>query len=531
MAKSIFSRLMGGFRDIFGKKGKKQGLQQQQKPQPKSELQKQPLQSKPLSKPQIKKSSLDLLLDEIKTSQKQKIQQKEKPESVISKPVERKTTAAKISKRKRAISKTISKKAGKWKKARKAMRKQKGGLKPKKTKAEIATPEPAKPKKSMPVKEAVRKPEFPAAKNQVTVIGPTTKVELPKNVQESVKQFKKPSMESAQPQITSAQDQNLQQLYPQPLQQQPAQQDIDSEIETTRELMKRLETYYLKRKITDSEFRVKMLEYKEKLFLLNMKKNEIEKKGPQTQKEQPQSIIEHPHASASQSVSTILREKAKGNIDEGKLKSIEEKLELLMRKYNIPSEEIESKVEGMETAKLIDSFNKLISLLELEKKAEQELNKVYRIQTVTGFKESAKKVEEIKGIATELKKHRIITDFDRVLTLVDDEGRINTGNAAEQLAVPKKRIEECAEILEKDKLIELSYPPIGDAFMQIIDYKDRKKFFEKKKKEISDAKKKLGLIANAEKKSAEAGSPDAAGKPSPITKKKEESKEKGAENA
>ena len=170
-----------------------------------------------------------------------------------------------------------------------------------------------------------------------------------------------------------------------------------------------------------------------------------------------------------------------------------------MKKYNIPSEEIESKVEGMETAKLIDSFNKLISLLELEKKAEQELNRVYRIPTVTGFKESAKKVEEIKGIATELKKHRIITDFDRVLTLVDDEGRISIGEAAKRLEISKKRVEECAEILEKDKLIEISYPPIGDAFVQVIDYKNRKKSIDKGKKDVAAAKAKLGAVPQPQK--------------------------------
>ena len=535
LSEGLFARIMNDLRGIFRKKGKKDAVQQKP-PQVKTSPPKPPKameiaqSAKPSQRPVseakeipnktfnqpgnkiTEKSSLELLLGEMKGTG-------EKGSGL-------KNSAGKA--KKVAVNPRIKKKIYPAKKIRKKFSQKK-----------------IKPKRTKKIKSVGEKKSSAVAVGATTKTGPKKTAKETKPEKES-KPGMRPinnagQMEGGETKPTAGTGQSqgdvMKEFYSQPNQTGSSPPDIEMEIATTRELMKRLETYYLKRKITDSEFRTKMLEYKEKLFLLNMKKNDLEKKGiskPAGQ-QPPPNIIEHPNASSSISVSTILREKAKGNIDEGKLKGIEEKLETLMKRYNIPKEEIESKVEGLETAKIIDSFNKLISLLELEKKAEQELNKVYRIQTVTGFKESAKKVDEIKGIATELKKHRIVTDFDRVLNLVDEESRISVGSAAELLEIPKKRVEECAEILEKDKLVELSYPPIGDAFIQVIDYKGRKKLLDKKKKEKTSAAAKLKSIADAGEKNEiraessknEGSNTDALSKLNAIAKEKMGEKQKG----
>lgn len=319
-------------------------------------------------------------------------------------------------------------------------------------------------------------------------------------------------------------------------------EDINEKIRDVNHLMKTLETEYLKRRITDQEFRMRMLDHREKLKLLKLKKRDIAKQKKElketTEKirgvpgyeiipadldsiakfEVPEDVIikkekvgarlgkvvekveaagaKPARALAPTRVRRILEEKARGKINESRLLEIEEKIDRLMKTYNVPQTEIERRIEDIDTTKVIDSFNKLINLIELEHKA-KEIEASKPVGMPKAFTETAKEVEKIKGMAIELKKHRIVTDFDRIISLVNKRGKIKLGEIAKNLNISKKRAEECCNLLEEEGLVEIEYPAIGDVWVEVKDYKDMKKLFEKKK--IKKEKKGLFFIRKKKK--------------------------------
>ncbi|MFH1225255.1 MAG: hypothetical protein V1676_05625 [Candidatus Diapherotrites archaeon] len=177
-------------------------------------------------------------------------------------------------------------------------------------------------------------------------------------------------------------------------------------------------------------------------------------------------------------VKEILEAKAGGKIDSERLAELEKKINALLKAHKISESDLGEKAGEMDTSKVIESFNKLIDLVELEKRAKragvlQEPTNTLEVSAV-GLG-SPKKVEALKGIAIDLKKHRIVTDFDRVLSLIKEKKKMGLIEVAATLGIDKKWAEECCEILEQSGLVEIVYPPFGKAGVRLSGYVEEKK--------------------------------------------------------
>jgi hypothetical protein len=385
--------------------------------------------------------------------------------------------------------------------------------------------------------------------------------------------------------------------------------NIDTDLKYTKALMKRLEGEYFKRRMTAPEFRQKMLEYREKSYLLKLKKGEIKKQkkdtdqigqriqeailvspqaaypaqavrlvkgavpaGPAPAKrlfaglfagkakkkgrekellaaakkaekegfvavpsaakeaaagkrpeekpeaepeekpeaeeereekpeaaaeagvreepkpaEKPEAVREErpkskPPAEAGNAEAALIRQviehKAKGKIDEKKLGKLETKIEGLASKHKISASEIEKGLKGENTRTILASLNRLISLMELEHKADVAAAGRPAAPEVAGYRKKMPVEREIRGVAIEVGKHRIVTDFDKVFSLIKSQGRERLGTISKKLSIGRKRVLECAEILEGGGLVTITYPTIGDPYIQLKDYlppKNKKK--------------------------------------------------------
>ena len=176
-----------------------------------------------------------------------------------------------------------------------------------------------------------------------------------------------------------------------------------------------------------------------------------------------------------------LKIKKKGGIDEKKLKRLEKKIGEVAKKHNVAQKEIEEHVKKIETRKVISKAHELPKLEEIEKKVLKAAE-----PPAEEAKPEAKK-EEVKAIALEIKKHRIVTDFDKILSTVQQKGKITMNELNKSLGIEKKRLEECCGILEESGLIELDYPALGSPKIESRDFGE--KLAEEKKRRKEEKKK------------------------------------------
>ncbi|HLC79451.1 MAG TPA: hypothetical protein VJG83_03390 [archaeon] len=213
-----------------------------------------------------------------------------------------------------------------------------------------------------------------------------------------------------------------------------------------------------------------------------MPQKKVEQQRVEEHKEEAEKIEKSfPQISDSKKINAFLEQKAAGKINEGKLVELEAKVDLLMEKYKIPEKELEEKFGKVNTSNVLESIGRLINLIELERDANAKI-KPEKIQTALPVTENAKQVEEVVGIATEIKKHRIVTDFDKLITLLVQKGRMKFTDIAKELSISMDKVEECCRILQQEKLIEVVYPPFGDALAQTLEYRQKMELEKIKKK-------------------------------------------------
>jgi hypothetical protein len=243
---------------------------------------------------------------------------------------------------------------------------------------------------------------------------------------------------------------------------------IDGQIEATEELLKRLETDFLKRRISEQEYRQKTFELKQKLNELHIKKKlNAEKQGTALQK---------PFAKTG--VAKAFLGQASGKRNEGKIEELHGLVRELVKRAKIPESVVQAEVSKIDKAKLFGNAEKVVDLIELEQKTQklmqehlglekQERQAVEKTEFGTGFESGmpARKKEEIKEIVAELEKHKIITDFDKILELIQSKGKISSSDAVKELNISKQRLNECLEVLEESKLVKVEFPPIGSAMI------------------------------------------------------------------
>ena len=79
------------------------------------------------------------------------------------------------------------------------------------------------------------------------------------------------------------------------------------------------------------------------------------------------------------------------------------------------------------------------------------------------FRELAnlKKKEEIKSVMKDIERHRIVTDYDKILNYLRAHNKAKILEMANALHVERTQIMEHVKTLEDSGLIEIVYPPIG----------------------------------------------------------------------
>jgi hypothetical protein len=91
--------------------------------------------------------------------------------------------------------------------------------------------------------------------------------------------------------------------------------------------------------------------------------------------------------------------------------------------------------------------------------------KLIRIKKIRFQQQQAKHVQAIKE---ELQHHQkgFETDFDRLYQLLQEKKKLTVGEVAAGFGVSKTKAEEWGKILKEQGIIDLHYPPVGEAELQ-----------------------------------------------------------------
>lgn len=228
---------------------------------------------------------------------------------------------------------------------------------------------------------------------------------------------------------------------------------------TAKKLIKKLE-----KTIDDLKKKMNLLE----LDLANKRIGEEEylRKKAETQlmltQAEQNSIVEKKQQPMLHPLHAKLKEKA----DAPRLERIEEKLDNLMDKHNVDKDMIAEHTETVDVNKVLKSIDNLASMVELEKKSKQ-IEKLPVVVEPEHFGHKKNK-EQIKTIAIEIKEHRIITDLDTILSLVQERKKLSYGDIKE-LGISEKDFKEYANILKQEGLVELGYSPLGSLYLKYIE--------------------------------------------------------------
>ncbi len=229
---------------------------------------------------------------------------------------------------------------------------------------------------------------------------------------------------------------------------------LEGEIGVVRRLMKSLEVEFLKRRVDRDKFQAKMLEYQQKLRELSERKK-LASSGKATLEplpDAPETTIER-----------ILGSDKLEGIEQDRIDRIDSKLNTIMNKYHVPESEVAERARGVNQGTVIESFSKLIGMIEREEKKKMGPEiKAAPIETVAP-KEVIREMARVNPVMKDVGSHRIVTDFDRVLEAVNNKGKASTGELAKAVKADKKRIEEVVKILEENGLVEVKYSAIGGA--------------------------------------------------------------------
>jgi hypothetical protein len=124
-----------------------------------------------------------------------------------------------------------------------------------------------------------------------------------------------------------------------------------------------------------------------------------------------------------------------------------------------------------------------------ESKKFNELHKMNLLETEKKLLMLSSNSKELKSVAVELKKHVIVTDFDRINSLVKEKQKISLNEVAKKLKLIPIRVAECANVLEKAGLIEIEYPALGAPKLIIKGFKEKEQELKKQLKENKNKKK------------------------------------------
>ncbi|MFH1895085.1 MAG: hypothetical protein ABIJ74_00680 [archaeon] len=311
--------------------------------------------------------------------------------------------------------------------------------------------------------------------------------------------------------------------------QQKREEEINFEIEKTKEKIKNLKKAFFHRQINEEDYRKKLFEYDEELKTIEIEKRrpkpmkesavkEIEGKPElkTVQEEQIEEAVKHTPSSKQkleQAMKTFHKEFTSNSYFGGggpsgvyKIESpekleasikptgivkriaptikdktamqMEEKIVKTMKKNNISEGDIRKEFEFISPQDLMKRFDRILDAIERKyaKKTEIIRDKTFAETTVGEMK----KEEEKTGKMKEIQEKKIVTDFDRLLELVKKKGIVNEKEAGKLLGLSSERVKQCYAVLEKNDLVKLEFPVFGGAKLIAKNYVVPKK--EKKKK-------------------------------------------------
>jgi unconventional prefoldin RPB5 interactor 1 len=316
-------------------------------------------------------------------------------------------------------------------------------------------------------------------------------------------------------------------------------EELEFDIKKTKEKIKNLKAAFFHRQINEEDYKKKLFEYQEELQSLEMEKKrptaksyssynapkkavpietglktvqeesiefatkhtpQSRQKVQQALKQFKQEFTTEPQINKMtrtpgvQEAAHVRPEKPTGIIkriapktSEQKVMEMEEKLQQVIRKNRLSESQIRREFEFVSSKDLMKKFDKILS--GIEKKYAQEETKTIED---SALKEAAhvttfvKKKKKMEGKVKEIHEKKIITDFDKLLQLVKQKGKVKEKDAAKTLGLTPERIKECYTVLEKNELIRIEYPLIGGVRIVSKDYVEPKKEKNNKKKKKSD---------------------------------------------
>ncbi len=184
--------------------------------------------------------------------------------------------------------------------------------------------------------------------------------------------------------------------------------------------------------------------------------------APQTRQEVPagrskleRMLAEHPKLAEEelQEAERKVRGLAEAHGVEAEPLSHEEKKQIIHEIHTLPGgEELAEKAESLARE---SGIPKTVSYIPRQEKSAGDEG--------IDFRELAdlKKKTEIKAVIKDIEKHRIITDFDKILNYLRAHKKAKIAEMAQALGIDRNRIMENLKTLEDSQLVEIMYPPIG----------------------------------------------------------------------
>ena len=173
-------------------------------------------------------------------------------------------------------------------------------------------------------------------------------------------------------------------------------------------------------------------------------------------------------------IASALEEKLGGRISDAKLAALEEKISQLLKQKVISPDKVLSDIQQIDSNRIVESFNKLISLIEMEHAAKQDLQDK-RIKSSTPIEPVRLKKTDFKVESKdkELEKTEINTNFDKLLSIVREQGKISSKELSKLLGLKENQITDLCKILEDENLVTLNYQPVGGVIIQDIHYRPK----------------------------------------------------------
>ncbi|MFH1234159.1 MAG: hypothetical protein V1493_00935 [Candidatus Diapherotrites archaeon] len=169
----------------------------------------------------------------------------------------------------------------------------------------------------------------------------------------------------------------------------------------------------------------------------------------------------------SERLREIIKAKSGEGTSPGKIDIAERRVQELMRKYNLNEREIESEIQKMDSNRLLQDFDRLINMIEMDRKERRVTIEDSPEMTETEMSYIDHKKEKTKTVSRDIKKLSIVTDADRIYAYVKSKGKAKTKQIAKDLEIPRKKVDEYAEILAENRLVELKYLPFGGIMLNL----------------------------------------------------------------